>query len=133
MTHTASHHTSAPSTHQTDVQVRGYLIVFGALLVLTMATVGASYLRLAVGPTIVVALSIAVVKGGLVAAVFMHLNHERALIYGALALTAVLAVALFSFTAWTEADHLPGARISSPYSAAPAALPAPAPASEAAH
>lgn len=131
MTKTVSHGTGAPMTHATEVEVRGYLIVFGALLVLTLATVGASYLRLATGPTIVVALAIATVKGGLVAAVFMHLSHERALIYGTLALTAVLAVVLFAFTAWTEADHLPGARYTSPYAVGPAA--ASAPASEGAH
>jgi cytochrome c oxidase subunit 4 len=125
MTNTVSQ--GAPAAHAADAEVRGYLIVFGALLVLTLATVGASYLRLATGPTIVVALTIAAVKGGLVAAFFMHLNHERALIYGALALTAVLAVALFAFTAWTEADHLPGARYVSPYTAGPA------PASEGVH
>jgi cytochrome c oxidase subunit 4 len=102
-------------THGAGVEVRGYLIVFGTLLVLTLVTVGASYLRLPMGLTIALALSIATVKAGLVAGVFMHLTHERAMIYATLVLTAVLAVALFTFTAWTEADHPPGTRFESPY------------------
>jgi cytochrome c oxidase subunit 4 len=98
-----------------DAQVRGYMIVFGTLLALTVATVGASYLNLATGAAVALGLVIATAKAGLVAAFFMHLTHERAMIYATLALTAVLAAALFSFTAWTEADHLPGARYEAPY------------------
>jgi cytochrome c oxidase subunit 4 len=91
-------------------------MVFGTLLVLTIATVGASYLDLPIGPTVALGLTIATVKAGLVAAFFMHLRHEKALIYAALSLTAVLAVALFSFTLWTEADHAPGTRFAAPFS-----------------
>jgi cytochrome c oxidase subunit 4 len=96
-------------THPADVavHVRGYLLVFGTLLVLTVITVAASYLNLPTGPTVALGLTIAAVKAGLVGAFFMHLRHERVLIYAALSLTAVLAVALFSFTLWTEADHAP--------------------------
>ena len=114
-------------THDADVavHVRGYLTVFGTLLVLTIATVAASYLNLPVGPTVALGLTIAAIKAGLVAAFFMHLRHEKAWIYGALSLTAVLAVALFAFTLWTEADHAPGTQFMAPFSApAPAATPA---------
>jgi cytochrome c oxidase subunit IV len=109
-----------------SVQVRGYLIVFGTLLLLTVATVAASYLDLAMGPTVALGLTIAAVKAALVAAFFMHLRHERALIYAALSLTAVLAVSLFAFTLWTEADHVPGTRFTTPFSvpAAPTGPPA---------
>jgi cytochrome c oxidase subunit IV len=108
-----------------QVHVRGYLLVFGTLLVLTVATVAASYLNMPVVPTVALGLTIAVVKAGLVAAFFMHLRHERALIYAALSLTAVLAVALFAFTLWTEADHAPGTQFTQPFSVpAPAGAPA---------
>jgi cytochrome c oxidase subunit 4 len=98
------------------VQVRGYLMVFGTLLVLTVVTVAASYLDMPVGPTVALGLTIATVKAALVAAFFMHLRHEKALIYAALSLTAVLAVALFAFTLWTEADHAPGTQFTAPFS-----------------
>jgi len=60
--------------------VRTYMMVFGALLVLTMVTVGVKYLHLPVLPAILVALAIAIVKGSLVACYFMHLISERKLI-----------------------------------------------------
>ena len=41
-------------THDVAVQVRGYLMVFGALLVLTLVTVGVSYLDLPEVETVVV-------------------------------------------------------------------------------
>ncbi len=107
------------TTHDADVavHVRGYLLVFGTLLVLTVATVAASYLNLSTGPTVALGLTIAAVKATLVAAFFMHLRHERAIIYAALSLTAVLAVALFAFTLWTEADHAPGTQFTAPFTA----------------
>ncbi len=110
-------------SHDVAVQVRGYLIVFGALLVLTLVTVAASLLKLPVGPAIAVGLAIAAVKAALVAAVFMHLRHERPIIYAALTLTAAVVIGLFGLTLWTESDHAPGTRFTSPFShvAAPAA------------
>jgi cytochrome c oxidase subunit 4 len=99
------------------VHVRGYLLVFGTLLVLTMVTVAASYLNLPTAPTVALGLTIAAVKAALVGAFFMHLRHERAIIYAALSLTAVLAVALFSFTLWTESDHAPGTQFTAPFTA----------------
>jgi cytochrome c oxidase subunit 4 len=97
-------------TEAVAVQVRGYLVVFGALLVLTLTTVAASYLDLSAGPAVALGLAIAVVKAGLVAAFFMHLSHERALIYAALVLTAVLFVSLIGLTLWSEMTHPPGTR-----------------------
>ena len=90
------------------VQVRGYLVVFGALLVLTLTTVAASYLDLSAGPAVALGLAIALVKAGLVAAFFMHLSHERALIYASLVLTAVLFLSLIGLTLWSEMTHPPG-------------------------
>jgi cytochrome c oxidase subunit IV len=47
---------------------------------------------------------IAATKAALVAAIFMHLNHERRLIYGLIGLGAVHGVGLFIGTYWHFAD-----------------------------
>ena len=96
--------------HDTSSEVRGYLIVFAALLVLTVVTVGVSYLHLSEGPAVAVALAFALSKAALVAMFFMHLKAEKAMVYWPLGLTAFLFVALIAFVLWTEADHLFGTR-----------------------
>ena len=68
--------------------IKVYLYVFGALAILTVLTVAASYLKLSDGEAILLALTIASVKGSLVAGYFMHLISERALITWILMLTA---------------------------------------------
>jgi cytochrome c oxidase subunit 4 len=85
---------------------RAYIAVFVALLVLTVATVAASYLRLASGSTVALALSIATVKATLVVLFFMHLKSEKPMVFWPLALTMFLFAALFAFVLWTEADHI---------------------------
>jgi len=75
-------------------EIRKYWIVGFALFLLTIVTVGVSYLDLSVGLAIFVALLIACLKGGLVAAVFMHLISERQAIYALLLLTLVFFAAL---------------------------------------
>jgi cytochrome c oxidase subunit 4 len=101
------------------VEVRGYIAVFGALLVLTIVTVGASYLDLPATPTILVALAIASVKAALVAMFFMHLKSERPMVYWPLGLTAILVVGLFASILWSEADHLFGTRFSDAFEEGP--------------
>jgi len=91
------------------------MIVFGTLFVLTIVTVAVSYLHLPHLPAVAVALTIAGFKATLVALFFMHLKYERATVYMALGLTAVLFAALFSFTLWTEADHPTGTRFTQPF------------------
>ncbi len=91
-------------------QVRGYLMVFGALLVLTLITVGVSYLDLPEVETVVVALAIATTKASLVAMFFMHLKGEKPMVTWPLALTAFLFVGLLVSVLYSEADHLFGAR-----------------------
>ena len=68
--------------------LRKYYAVFVALLCLTAVTVGVSYLKLGRPLAIAVALFIASIKAGLVAAVFMHLISEKKVIIAVLALTA---------------------------------------------
>ncbi|MEP0823224.1 MAG: cytochrome C oxidase subunit IV family protein [Ignavibacterium sp.] len=76
--------------------VRTYILVFVALLGLTVVTVAVSYLHLSIVPAVIVALFIASVKGGLVASYFMHLISEKKLVYVTLVLTVVFFIALIS-------------------------------------
>jgi cytochrome c oxidase subunit 4 len=75
-------------------QVRVYVIVFAALLALTLMTVTISYLRLGIIVAVVAALVIATMKGSLVASFFMHLISEKRLVHLALILTTVVLLAL---------------------------------------
>jgi cytochrome c oxidase subunit 4 len=75
--------------------VKTYMMVFGALLALTIVTVLVSYWHLPIHAAVAVAVAIATVKASLVAAFFMHLKGERALIYGLLAMTAFFTLVLF--------------------------------------
>ncbi len=97
-------------TNDVAAQVRNYLTVFGALLILTVVTVAVSYVHLPTTPAVALGLTIAIAKAALVAMFFMHLNHERRLIYVALILTVVLFAALIGLTLWSETDHVPGTR-----------------------
>jgi cytochrome c oxidase subunit IV len=75
--------------------VKAYLAVFGALLVLTVVTVGVSYLHLPPTTAVLLGVAIASVKAALVLAFFMHLKGERALIYGLLGITVACMAILF--------------------------------------
>jgi cytochrome c oxidase subunit IV len=86
--------------------VRTYLAVFGALLVLTVTTVGVSFLHLPTAPAVTLGLVIAAAKATLVVLFFMHLKSEKPMVFWPLALTMFLFVALFAFILWTEADHI---------------------------
>ncbi|RMH23037.1 MAG: hypothetical protein D6696_01815 [Acidobacteria bacterium] len=82
---------SGTSYDQIDVDhhVKIYLRVFAALAVLTVITVAVAELHLAPGWAIALALTIATVKGSLVACYFMHLISEKKLIYALLILAAL--------------------------------------------
>lgn len=82
--------------HGEDIegQIRVYFLVFGALAVLTVLTVAVAYLHLPIVPAVIVGLTIATVKGGLVAGYFMHLISEKQVIYVLLAFTAFFAIAM---------------------------------------
>jgi cytochrome c oxidase subunit 4 len=88
-----------------------YYVVFVALLCLTAVTVGVSYLHLTRPLAITVALVIASVKAGLVAAVFMHLISEKKVIFAILLLTALffmLLIALPNLTVFEHHSGMPG-------------------------
>jgi cytochrome c oxidase subunit 4 len=86
--------------------VRSYITVFVMLMVFTVITVAASRLHLAVPVAIALALAIAIMKGSMVATVFMHLSHERRAIYGTLLLTLVFFVVLLSIPLWGYLDRV---------------------------
>lgn len=85
---------------------RTYILVFAALLVLTLITVAVSYVHLAVPLAITVALIIAIVKGSLVASVFMHLSNEKKLIYSSLLLTVVFFIFLMALPILTNTNRV---------------------------
>lgn len=104
------------SSEPTDIQksVRSYLTVFAMLMLFTIITVAASRFHLAVPVAITIALIIAAMKGSMVAAVFMHLSHEKRWVYGTLLLTAVFFLGLLLLPLFTSLDSL---AIGSPWTA----------------
>ena len=85
---------SGDSAEDIKNHVKVYIMVFAALMVLTVVTVGVAYLALAVPLAITVALIIATVKGSLVASYFMHLVSEKSPIYWTLLVTAAFFLVL---------------------------------------
>ena len=86
--------------------VRGYMTIGALLLLFTAITVAANQIHLAVPLAVTVALIIAIMKGSMVAAVFMHLSHERKWIYGALLLTVVFFIVLMCVPIFTTMDTI---------------------------
>ena len=79
-----------------DKHVRVYIMVFVALMVLTIVTVAVSRFHLPVAQAVAVALIVATIKGALVAGYFMHLLSEKKLILAVLALTVAFFVVLLA-------------------------------------
>ena len=96
---------SASDAEAIRKQTKVYIGVFVALMVGTILTVAVSYFHMPVALAIIVALLIASFKGSLVAAFFMHLAHERKVIYWILILTVAFFIALMfipSLTEWNQ-------------------------------
>ena len=89
-----------------DRHVKTYIIVFLSLMVLTVITVGVSYIHLSLWATIALALFIATVKGSLVACYFMHLISERKLIYWVLGFTVLTFFGMLLIPILTESDKI---------------------------
>ncbi len=98
------------TAHSHAVPLRVYILVFGALMILTGATVGAAYIDLG-ALNVLVALTIAVCKGTLVVLFFMHVYYSDKLV-------KVVAAAGFLwmiiFLVLTLADFLTREWIASP-------------------
>jgi len=76
--------------------------------VLTIITVGVSYVHLPIAAAVTVALVVAGIKGSLVALFFMHLLHERKVIYWVLTPTVVFFIFLMFVPLLTISDKIPG-------------------------
>jgi len=74
-------------THDIKKEVNLYYKVFGTLIAMSVLTVAVSYINFGVAVAITVALVIATFKGSLVASFFMHLAHERKVVYYILLMT----------------------------------------------
>lgn len=89
-----------------DIQkhVKTYIIIFVALLIGTLLTVGAALVDLGHAFNIALALLIASVKAFLVAGFFMHLLSEKKTIYAILICTAVFFAGLMALTVMAHYD-----------------------------
>jgi len=87
-----------------DRHVRVYIMVFVALMVLTIVTVAVSRFHLSVPVAVSVALLVATIKGALVACYFMHLISEKKLIFAVLGLTAAFFIVLLALPVLTHED-----------------------------
>jgi cytochrome c oxidase subunit 4 len=97
---------SDPNPAEIKKSIRTYLAIGAALLVFTVITVAANLVTLAVPAAITVALIIASIKASMVAAVFMHLNHEKKWIYGTLILTVAFFAVLMLVPLFTAMDSI---------------------------
>jgi cytochrome c oxidase subunit 4 len=87
--------------------LKAMIFVFIALLVLTVITVLASYLHmLSTGPAIALALFIAVIKGSLVAAYFMHLIDEKKLVYWVLIMCVLFFIVMMGLPLFQHFDEI---------------------------
>lgn len=109
--------TTQPDSHELDLSVkkatRTYLFVGLILFCGTLATVAVATVPwLDVGDhgfdkwDALLGLSIATFKASLVAAVFMHLNHERRLIYVFMTIAAMHVTGMFVGTYWHFKDFV---------------------------
>ena len=99
---------SEHSTESIQEHIRVYLMVFGALGILTVVTVLASYLEISTSEGIFLALIIASVKASLVAGYFMHLITEKNTIIWILILTVVFffVMLFFPLVSYTDQVHI---------------------------
>ena len=105
--HAPAHaHADVTADHAADIDrhVRVYIVVFVALMALTIVTVAVSYLHLPPKMAIAVALFVATVKGSLVACYFMHLMSEKKLIYVVLVITVIKFIALIALPIFTHSN-----------------------------
>ena len=96
---------SGHGTESIQEHIKVYLTVFGALAVLTILTVTASYLDVSSSEAIFLALTIATIKASLVAVYFKHLITEKQTIVWILILTFFFFLVLMFFPLITVTDQ----------------------------
>lgn len=100
-------------THDWGKHKRTYLMVGIALFIFTGVTIALALVpAFDVGPPgptpgdYVLGLAVATTKASLVAVIFMHLNHERGLIYKTLVFTVLFFIALMVLTLFAKFDPI---------------------------
>ena len=73
---------------------RLYLIVWGALLFMTIVEVVLAYIQFATAPMLITLMGLSLVKAGLIIAYFMHLKFEQGTLFWALVPMWVLVMIL---------------------------------------
>lgn len=97
----------ADNVEEIQKSIKKYLWIGAILMIFTGITVWLSTVELPThGMNILVGMIVATFKAALVALIFMHLNHERAVIYKVLVFTVVLAIALFVLFYFSKLDPL---------------------------
>lgn len=103
----------AESTHDWSKHKKSYMIVGGILFLGTVLTLSLAKIHAfdhgPPGPTAgdyVMGLCVAVVKASLVALIFMHLNHEKNLIYKLLLFTFLFFLGLMVLTMFADLDPI---------------------------
>lgn len=92
---------------EVSAHVGAYIKVGVGLLLLTLVTVGLSYVDFGShSRNVVVGMFVATVKAGMVAAIFMHLKGERVTIWRFLVLTAIFVAGLFLLTLFAHVDPI---------------------------
>lgn len=102
----STHETQAAGDGQVHAHIspsRQYWAVFAGLIVLTVVTVGVSYVDLGTGNT-VVAVVVASLKAALVAAFFMHLRYDK-LFHTVAFLSAFVFLGLFLFLTMADTSR----------------------------
>lgn len=103
----------AAASHDFSKHKNSYVAVGIALLVFTCVTVAIGLMPVfdfgPPGPTpsdFAIGLAVATTKASLVALIFMHLNHEKGLIYKVLLFTFVFAFGLMVLTLFADFDPI---------------------------
>lgn len=104
-------HDAGHGDHPVDLakSVRTYLKVGATLIAFTVITWGVALIDFGShAANYTIGLSIATFKVSLVALIFMHLNHERPLIYKFLLFTVIFAAAMMFLTVLAFLDPIKG-------------------------
>ncbi len=97
----------AESPEEIHKSIKKILWVGGLLTICTGLTVWLSFVELPThGMNIIVGMILATIKAALVALIFMHLNHEKMIIYKFLAFTFTFVLAMFLLFYFCNIDPL---------------------------
>ncbi len=97
------------STESQDIkkEVKGYFLVFGCLLFLTALTVlAATFFKVNLTISIILALAIAAIQAALIVSFFMHIISQKQLVFIVLILAIVFVIGLL-FLPWIESWNIP--------------------------